>query len=57
MEAAALRCDVCAEPAMAVAPGTDPAVCDLFAVTRGERPRAWCWACWVRAFCREEVSA
>jgi hypothetical protein len=41
-----MTCDTCTAPAIAVAPGTEPEVCDLFRITRGEPVRAWCARCW-----------
>lgn len=42
-------CETCGEIALpvAIAPGDEGEVCDLFALARGRRTRAWCsWACW-----------
>jgi hypothetical protein len=40
------RCDLCAEPAISIAPGSDAEVCDLFRLSRGTPRRQWCLACW-----------
>ena len=40
-------CDLCAEPAISIAPGHEAATaCDLFRVERGTPRRQWCLACW-----------
>jgi hypothetical protein len=52
-----LTCDQCPAPAMAFLPGSEPAVCDLFALTRGEKRRAWCLACWRQRFRVAEEAA
>lgn len=44
-----LRCDYCAEPAIAAAPGSEP-VRELFLLARGEPMRCWCLSCWQRCF-------
>ena len=41
-----MRCDQCDAPAMAVLPGTEPTVQTGIVVSRGEKRRAWCLACW-----------
>jgi hypothetical protein len=39
-------CGILAIP-VAIAPGDEGDACDLFALARGDRTRAWCsWACW-----------
>jgi hypothetical protein len=42
-----LVCSLCAAPAVAVAPGSEPETCDLFLVTRGEPMRCFCLAHWL----------
>jgi len=39
-------CELCAEPAISIAPGDAPEVCDLFRLSRGTPRRQWCRACW-----------
>jgi hypothetical protein len=39
-------CDVCGEPAMACAPGSEGEVGDLFRISRGVARRQWCATCW-----------
>lgn len=43
-----LTCDLCAEPAMAVRPGSEP-VHELFMLDRGEPLRCWCECHWREA--------
>jgi hypothetical protein len=57
MGARTLQCDLCPAPAMAFLPGSEPAVCDLFALTRGEKRRAWCLRCWKLRFRVAEEAA
>lgn len=44
-----MTCDLCPAEAVAFVPGTEE-IRDLFLLRRGEPMRAFCLACWVKAF-------
>jgi hypothetical protein len=47
-----MTCDQCSEPAMAIAPGSEPVI-DLFLLKRGAKMRCWCRHHWMTAFGEE----
>ena len=48
-----MKCDQCTEPAMAIAPGTEP-IRELFALTHGQPLRCWCWCHWRAVYLQQE---
>jgi hypothetical protein len=51
-----IRCELCGEPAVAVAPGGESLVVAGVLVARGVPLRAWCMACLKRTFKLDEAA-
>lgn len=52
-----LQCDQCPAPAIAFLPGSEPVIQAGIVLSRGEKRRSWCCACWRQLFRVAEEAA
>ena len=52
-----MTCDICESPAVAFLPGSEAVTQAGIVLSRGERRRSWCLACWKQRFRVAEEAA